>query len=102
MNLDPAEPIEEICAETTVLREASKALVCGNDDSSIYYPSCVAAHALHRSFLDHAEEFGLGCRREISHFVKKERSPVRELKLSPSTPDTGCRPVLDAKELCFE
>ena len=102
VNLDPAKPIEEICTKTTILGETSEALVGGNDDSGIHYPSRVAAHALHRSFLNHAEELGLGCRREVCHFVKKERSLIRELQLPPSTPNTGCCPILDAKQLCLE
>ena len=93
----------EILAEHAFAHRAREILVGGGDDPHVDADRLGAAQSLDLFGLDRAQQFGLGFRSQIPHFVEQQRTGVGHLEpADPASGGSGKRAALVAEHLALD
>ena len=76
MDLDAAEAVVEVLAETSLADGVRQVEVGGCDDAHVGLADCGLAHADIFAGLEHTQEHGLGVKGQFAHFVEEEGAAV--------------------------
>src|SRR5262249_31098125 len=101
-DLDDAQPVEEILAETALPDELREALVRRGEDAHVHGDARAAAHALDLALLKDAQELRLDREGRVRDLVQEDGPRARELEASRARVDSRGDAFLDAEELALE
>ena len=97
------EPVKQILAELFRGHGFFETLVRGGDDANVRLDRLVAADALERAGLEHAQNFRLRRGRHVADFIEKNCTAVALLKLADALQGrAGERAALVAEQFAFE
>src|SRR5436190_24188320 len=96
------EPIVEVAAISLLIYHLRKVPVCSDYNTHIHSSSAATAEPFELFLLQHSEQLGLQCNRDLAYLVQKERSLVGRFKTSYPLPDSSSESAfLVAKELAL-
>jgi hypothetical protein len=102
MNVDAAQPVEEVGPEQPARHEASQRTIRGSDDACVHAARARGPHTLDRQILDGAQQLGLRGERQVRHFIEKQRAAVGVLELAAPAAHAGGGALLDPEQLRLE
>ena len=103
LDVDDVEAVVEVLAEAALLHLGGEVAVRRGDDAHVDRDGLVAADALERPLLEHAEELHLHGRRDLADLVEEERAAVGLLEAADAPlVRAGERALLVAEELALE
>ena len=82
VDADDVQPVEEVLAELARCHGLLERLVGGGDDAHIHLDGLVAADALERAGLQHAQDLGLRGGGHVADLVEEERAAVALLEFA--------------------
>ena len=97
------QPIIEVAAKFAPVHHLHQITICCRHQPDVHLISPSAAQAFELLFLQHAQQFGLQCRRYIAHLVQEERASVSQFETANLLRDrSGEGASLVAKKLTFQ
>ena len=103
VNAHDVEPVKQILAELPRRHGGFQRLVRGGDDAHVHLDRLVAADALERAALQHAQNFRLRRGRHVADFVEENRAFVALLEFADALDGrAGERAAFVAEEFAFE
>ena len=77
---DHVDAVIEVLAECTARHRLLQVAVGGENQAHVHLDRFVAADALELAFLQHTQQLGLECRRDLADLVQEQRAAVRQLE----------------------
>ena len=103
MNAHDVQPVKQILAELARGDGGFQRLVRGGDDAHVHLERLVAADALERAGLQHAQNFRLRGGRHVADFVEENRAFVALLEFADALVGrAGERAFFVAEQFAFE
>jgi hypothetical protein len=97
------QSVKQIASELTVFYHPLQIPMSGRNDANIYLLSARTAQPFKFMFLQNPQQFGLQLERNVTYFIKKQSSLVRDLEpASLSYDGTRKGTLLVPKELALE
>ena len=100
---EDAQPVVEILPESSVADCGLQVVLTGRDHAEVGASRFLVANRLELTFLEDAEQLRLHLRRQVSHFVEKQRTAIGELKAADPIPERSAEGPFDvAKKFAFK
>ncbi len=97
------QSVIEILAEFSFSHQFRQVFICSSDHSHVDFAGQSAAHPFKFAFLDHAQNFGLGCWFHIADLIQEQSAAISFLQLAFLTGiSPGERSFFEAKKLAFD
>ena len=98
MDLDDAQPVEQILAERALRDHLREVAVARRDDPRLERVRARVADALERALLQHAQQLRLQLDRNLADLVEEQRALARELEPAGAIADRAGERALDVTE----
>ena len=94
------EPVVEVAAELAALHRLRQIDIGGGDDAHVDLRRLLGSQALDLARLQRAQQLDLRSRRQVAHFIEKQRAAARAFETSGTCQMcTGVRTFFDAEQL---
>src|SRR5262245_33121452 len=95
------QAVIKIFAKRMFFDRGLQSLISRRDNAHVYWYRASAADTVHRTFLENAEDFGLGRQIQITYLVQKQSPLMGFFEFADATVDAGSDALFNTEKLRF-